>query len=62
MTNQRGRPKKQRDELHAERIELRTTTEEREHYERAATKAGLKLSAWIRDRLLMSALRETRHK
>ena len=40
--------------------QLRLTTAERKDYEQAAARAGIKLSAWIRDRLDRAAKRESK--
>lgn len=56
----RGRPPKEPSDSLTERLDLRLSTIEREDYERAANKAGLKLSVWIRDRLGKAATKELR--
>lgn len=56
----RGRPKKDPDDLLAERLELRLTTAERESYQRAADRAGVSISKWMRDVLLRAAKRRTK--
>ena len=57
-----GRPELDEAEKRAEIIQFRMTAEERALCERAAERAGIKkLSAWIRDRLLRAAKRETKN-
>jgi len=41
-------------------FQIRLSDAEREEYQRAATRAGVKLSAWIRDRLGKAAKRESK--
>ena len=53
-----GRPPKPPDERLAARIDVRADGADRQAFERAAEKAGLKLSDWIRDRLRAAAKRE----
>jgi hypothetical protein len=55
-----GRPPKEPTERLAEIIQFRMTTEERQECERAAERAGTKFSAWIRERLLKAAKRESK--
>lgn len=58
MANPYGRPKKPADEVLSKRLELRLTAAEQRAYERAAGKAGVSVSAWIRNRLCKAARRE----
>jgi len=53
----KGRPKLPKGEKLAEIIQFRMTTEERQECERAADKAGEKLSEWIRAHLVRAAKR-----
>ena len=53
-----GRPPKNPDEILEARIEFRLLSEEKEQLEQAAELADMKLSAWIRKRLLSVAKRE----
>lgn len=55
-----GRPTLKPTERLAEIIQFRMTADERALCERAAERDGEKLSAWIRERLLRAAKRETR--
>lgn len=55
-----GRPPKEPTDRLAEIIQFRMTTEERQECERIAERAGVKFSAWIRDRLLRAAKRESK--
>ena len=55
-----GRPPKSADEQASEIVALRLTTDERAECERAAKRADVKLSAWMRDRLLRAAKRESK--
>lgn len=54
----RGRPPKEPDELLTDRVNFALMPEEKAIYEVAASEAGIKLSAWIRDRLTKAANRE----
>lgn len=49
MSNPKGRPPKHPDRVLGSRLELRITSAERAAYERAAKKAKLSISEWIRD-------------
>lgn len=53
-----GRPPKNPDEVLEARIEFRLLAEEKDQLEEAAELADMKLSAWIRKRLLSIAQRE----
>ena len=44
--------------MRLERIELRVQPEEKQGFEDAAAIAGISLSAWIRERLRLAAVRE----
>ena len=54
-----GRPPKEPTDRLAEIIQFRMTEAERKQCEHAADRAGVKFSAWIRDRLLRAAKRES---
>jgi uncharacterized protein (DUF1778 family) len=58
MKRGRGRPRKPADERLTERIEVRAETGEKSQLEKAAERAGMKLSDWIRDRLATAASKE----
>jgi uncharacterized protein (DUF1778 family) len=58
MKRGRGRPRKPADERLTERIEVRAESDEKQHLESAAERAGMKLSDWIRDRLKTAATKE----
>jgi len=58
MGKKRGRPPKPKDEIAAERIELRAVPVEKAQWDAAAERAVKSLSAWIRDRLNRAAKRE----
>jgi len=60
MANKVGRPPRDPKTGAAKLVALRLTTAEREGYQRAAERAGVSLSAWIRDRLDKAAKREAR--
>jgi len=61
MTKRMGRPPKSPDERLTERLYVRLSQkEEKQTLESAAEKADVKLSAWIRERLLSTAKRELR--
>lgn len=53
----RGRPPKAPEESASVRIDLRAMPAEKEEFEAAAARAGLKLSEWIRQTLLRAARR-----
>jgi len=55
-----GRPPKDPEEKLDARIEFRLLPEEKEQFEEAADLTGMKLSAWIRKRLLSVAQRDIR--
>jgi hypothetical protein len=55
-----GRPTIDPDGPLGRLIQIRLSDAEREEYDSAAAKAGLKLSAWIRDRLGKVAKRESK--
>ena len=52
---QRGRPTKKKSELLKARIEIRLLPDEKREIEDAAESANLKLSEWIRQKLLTAA-------
>lgn len=54
-----GRPTKEPAERLAAIVQFRMTEAERDECERAAERAGVTFSAWIRDRLLRAAKRES---
>jgi predicted HicB family RNase H-like nuclease len=58
MGKKRGRPPKPPEERGEERIELRLTTAAKAEWLKAAERAGIPLSAWIRERLDRAAKRE----
>ena len=60
MKTRMGRPPKPKAEQASEITAIRLTKDEREACERAAANAELKLSAWMRDRLLRAAKRESK--
>jgi hypothetical protein len=60
MKTKRGRPPLDASEAKGLVYQLRLTEAEREQFENAATKAGLKLSAWMRERLTKAATRESK--
>ncbi len=53
-----GRPPKESNELLTARINFALLPEEKEQFEAAAKGVGMKLSAWIRKRLLSAAKRD----
>lgn len=55
-----GRPKLPPAERLAEIVQFRLTSDERAECERAATKAGEKFSAWIRETLVRAAKRQSK--
>lgn len=55
-----GRPPKPTDEQASEIVAVRLTQDERAECERAAKRADVKLSAWMRERLLRAAKRESK--
>jgi len=55
MKRPRGRPPKPEDEVLSERIEIRTTADEKAQFEAAAESANMPLSQWIRHRLQASS-------
>lgn len=56
----RGRPPKEASESLSVRLDLRISQDERDNYERAAENAGVKMSAWIRQRLAKAYTKELR--
>jgi len=58
MGKKLGRPTKPLGEQLAEIIPVRMTAIERQECEQAATKAGMKLTAWIRDKATRAAKRK----
>jgi uncharacterized protein (DUF1778 family) len=52
MGKKRGRPEKAPQDILAERIEIRVSVADRKAFEAAAASKGLKLSEWIRRKLL----------
>ncbi len=60
MKKKRGRPPTDPAESLSEIIQFRMTEAERAQCERAAETAEQKFSAWIRDRLLKAAKRESK--
>jgi len=61
MEKKRGRPPKAPEERGEERIELRLTTAARAAWLKAAERAEIPLSAWIRERLDRCAKRELKN-
>lgn len=55
-----GRPKLPPAEKLAEIVQFRLTPDERVECERAASKAGAKFSAWIRDTVVRAAKRQSK--
>jgi len=60
METRMGRPPKPKAEQASEIVALRLTAVERAECERAAKRADVNLSAWMRDRLLRAAKRESK--
>lgn len=60
MRKKLGRPTKDLADQLTEIIPVRMTTLERANCERAANRAGVKLSAWVREKLIRAAKRESR--
>jgi hypothetical protein len=60
MGKKRGRPPKDPDEKAEERLEIRLLPASKSLWLAAAEKAGLRLSAWIRQRLDKAAKKESR--
>ena len=60
MKTRMGRPPKPEAEQASEIVAVRLTQNERKTCEVAADKADLKLSAWMRDRLIRAAKRESK--
>ena len=60
MANKPGRPARDPGGEPAKIVPIRMTETEREQYQRAAGKAELSLSEWVRDRLSKAAKREMR--
>ena len=61
MKTKAGRPKMEPEERKDALILLRTDDAEKAEFNDAAQAAGMKLSAWIRDRLSAVAKRELRN-
>ena len=59
MTNKGGRPKKAPKDSLSEIVLVRMTPAERKACEHAADKAGIRLSEWIRQRLMKASKRES---
>lgn len=55
---QRGRPRKDPEDSLIERLQIRAGSDEKAEFERAASKADMSLSDWIRNRLTKAARRE----
>jgi uncharacterized protein (DUF1778 family) len=53
-----GRPKKAASERKRESVEIRMTPDEKRAFRDAAEIAGLPVSAWVRERLRVAAIRE----
>lgn len=60
MAKKRGRPPKDPSERAEERIEIRLPDAAKAVWVASADRAGVSLSAWIRDRLDRAAKRESR--
>jgi hypothetical protein len=58
MEKKRGRPRKQNGAIRAELLEVRLQPAEKQAFKEAADLAGLPLSAWVRERLRLSARQE----
>ena len=54
---QRGRPQKNPEDRKGQTIAFRVEAADRQQFQEAADLAGMKLSDWIRDRLLEAARR-----
>lgn len=60
MKTNRGRPPKPEGEKAEAVFQIRLNSAEKEVWQEAADRAGIKLSAWIKDRLNKAANREAR--
>jgi hypothetical protein len=60
METKTGRPTLHPQGAMSRVLQIRLTVEERAEYHEAAERAGVPLSAWIRDRLSKAAKREAR--
>jgi len=60
MNTRMGRPPKAADEQLSEIIAIRMTGAELKQCEQASERAGVTLSAWIRDRAVKAAKRESK--
>jgi uncharacterized protein (DUF1778 family) len=60
VKKQMGRPPKDPADQQSEIVAVRMTQDERAQCQHAADRAGVKLSAWMRDRLLRAAKRESK--
>jgi hypothetical protein len=58
MTQRNGMPTKSAHDLRDSAIEIRVIAMERQGFRDAATLGGIPLSAWIRERLRLAAIRE----
>lgn len=58
MNTKRGRPPKADGERAEEVLQIRLTAIEKDSWREAADRAGVPLSAWMRDRLSKAAKRE----
>ncbi len=58
MKRTRGRPKKPENEKLSERLEVRASAPDKDLFQKAADRAGMELSDWIRDKLKEAAERE----
>jgi hypothetical protein len=58
MIKKNGRPTKLARDLRDSAIEIRVTAMEKQGFREAAALAGIPLSAWIRERLRLVAIRE----
>jgi hypothetical protein len=54
----RGRPRKDGDRLKADYLDIRLAVAEKQAFRDAADLAGLDLSAWVRERLRVTARKE----
>lgn len=59
-TNKMGRPTIDPDGPMGKVFQIRLTESERKDYRQASDRAGLKLAAWVRDRLSKAAKRESK--
>jgi hypothetical protein len=60
MEKRMGRPPKPPDEQLSEIVPVRLTPAERQACEKASERAGMKPTAWMRDRLKKAAKRESK--